>query len=119
LGRELTHALESALEIVIHHWLKWRFQPHLRSRSWVLSIAEHRRRVERRLADSPSLRPHLQELFVEAYRTARITAAQETGLEQSTFPPDPPFDVDFALHEPIDWEPSTPQRRSSTRKTKA
>lgn len=119
LGRELTHALESALEIVIHHWLKWTYQPQLRSRRWVLSIREHRRRVERRLADSPSLRARLPELYREAYKTARITATQETGLDEAVFPDQPPFDVDFALHEPIEWTAPGPQRRSRTRKTNA
>ena len=119
LGNEVEHAVESALEVLIHHWLKWLFQPAKRSRSWVLSIEEHRRRVERRLRKNPGLRPQLSELFSEAYKTARLTAALETKKPKEAFPDQPAFTYEFAMNEPIEWEGPEPQRRSRVRKTKA
>ena len=49
VGKEEYHRLESALRVVMLHLLKWDHQPDRRSRSWTLSILEHRRWVHRRL----------------------------------------------------------------------
>ena len=118
LGSEVELGLTSALEQVIHHWLKWLYQERRRSRSWVLSIQEHRRRVQKRLVLSPSLRPILPDIFLEAYQTARLTAARETDSPLESFPETPPFDLEFVMEAPIAWEAPAPQRRSRTRKTK-
>ena len=47
VGSEEYHRLESALRVVMLHLLKWDHQPDRRSRSWTLSILEHRKRVLR------------------------------------------------------------------------
>src|SRR5690242_600857 len=47
LGKEQLHRLDSAYVVLLHHLLKWRFQPRRRSRSWQLTIAEQRRRVRK------------------------------------------------------------------------
>jgi hypothetical protein len=44
MGRSERRQLESRLEILIMHLLKWQFQPNLRSRSWQLTIKEQRLR---------------------------------------------------------------------------
>ena len=44
VGEEEYHRLESALRVLMLHLLKWDHQPERRSRSWTLSILEHRRR---------------------------------------------------------------------------
>ena len=41
--------LQAALLVVLQHLLKWDYQAKRRSRSWVLSVREHRRHVERSL----------------------------------------------------------------------
>jgi hypothetical protein len=38
MGRSEKRELESRLEVLIMHLLKWQFQPNLRSRSWKLTI---------------------------------------------------------------------------------
>jgi hypothetical protein len=53
VGMEEYHRLESALRVVMLHLLKWDHQPDRRSRSWTLSILEHRRQVHRQLRGSP------------------------------------------------------------------
>jgi len=42
LGREQFNKLESALRVLLIHFLKWDHQPSKRSRSWMLSIKEQR-----------------------------------------------------------------------------
>ena len=45
VGLSEYHRLQSAIEVVLLHMLKWDVQPERRSRSWSLSIAEQRVRV--------------------------------------------------------------------------
>ena len=57
MGRSEKRELESRLEVLIMHLLKWQFQPNLRSRSWQLTIKEQRIRLEKLLKENPSLNP--------------------------------------------------------------
>jgi hypothetical protein len=50
------HVVTNNLVVVINHLLKHQFQPRRRSRSWLASIAEHRRRLRKEFQHSPSLR---------------------------------------------------------------
>jgi hypothetical protein len=86
LGREQFNKLESALRVLLMHFLKWDHQPAMRSRSWVLSIEAQRLEVADILADNPGLQPRIGEALARAYRRARVEAAKETGLETSEFP---------------------------------
>ena len=47
LGKEQYEKLESAIRVILLHLLKWDHQADRRSRSWVGSIIEQRRRVTR------------------------------------------------------------------------
>ncbi len=86
LGREQFHKLERALRVLMMHMLKWDHQPERRTRSWTLSIAAQRIRLERVLKENPDLKSRLGEAIDEGYRLARIEAAQETDLPLKTFP---------------------------------
>jgi Domain of unknown function DUF29 len=72
--------LESRLEVLIMHLLKWQFQPNLRSRSWQLTIKEQRLRVEKLLKENPSLSSFLAESLDKTYQLSTISAERETGL---------------------------------------
>jgi Domain of unknown function DUF29 len=50
--------------------------------------------VEDILADSPSLKNKLGDTIREAYRRARIEAADETGLALDAFPENCPWQLD-------------------------
>src|SRR5271155_3459714 len=54
LGRSDKREIESRLENLLVHLVKWRYQPEWRSPSWEASIDEARRRIERVIKDSPS-----------------------------------------------------------------
>ncbi len=86
--------LESRLEVLFLHLLKWAFQPSHRGRSWQLTIAEQRRKVARRLSKSPSLKRELDEMTTDAYGDAILSAARETGMDEKAFPKSCPWTFD-------------------------
>jgi len=91
MGRSEKRQLESRLEILIMHLLKWQFQPNLRSRSWQLTIKEQRLRLEKLLQKNPSLQPQLTEVIEDIYPLATLSAERETGL--SSFPETCPYSL--------------------------
>jgi hypothetical protein len=96
IGRSERHALESNLIVVLVHLLKYRYQP---TRSWLLTLREHRRRLRRSLQDSPSLRRFAEDNFLDCYQEAREQAALESGLEVTDFPGEPPYTLAQALDQ--------------------
>lgn len=97
MGRTEKRALESRLEVLIMHLLKWQYQPSLRSRSWQLTVREQRLRVHTLLEDNPSLQPHLSQRMDKIYRLAVIAAERETGL--TLFPETCPYRIEEILSE--------------------
>jgi hypothetical protein len=59
MARSEEHGLESFLEVLLVHLLKWAYQPERRSGSWEASIENARDRIAARLQRSPSLKPKL------------------------------------------------------------
>ena len=103
VGEEQYHRLESALRVLMHHLLKWDYQPAARSRSWAITIREHRRRADRQLRKNPGLKARLDEALIEAYEDARDEAAKETGLPTRTFPVAIPFTFSDVMERPVVW----------------
>ena len=98
MGRSERQAVKSNLIVVLIHLLKYKYQPSKRSGSWKSSIREHRRRLGESLADSPSLKPYLREVFQKCYGEACLQAVDETGLPLETFPAESPFTPNDALN---------------------
>ncbi|MEQ8999334.1 MAG: DUF29 domain-containing protein [Coleofasciculus sp. B1-GNL1-01] len=88
-GRAEKRQLESRLEVLVMHLLKWQFQPNLRSRSWQLTIKEQRLRLEKLLQENPSLKSSLDNALEKTYPLATLSAEKETGL--SLFPDTCPY----------------------------
>jgi len=105
MGKSERRALESILEVILMHLLKYGYQPERRSRSWLLTLFEHRKRMERLFKDSPSLRRYFEGVFGECYQNARQMATIETGLELEVFPVESPFDAEEVLA--VDFLPSS------------
>ena len=97
MGRSEKRELENRLEVLAMHLLKWQFQPVLRSRSWLATIKEQRRRLERHLEENPSLRPGLAVTLQEVYVYAVLAAERETGLSEESFPAISPYTVNQLL----------------------
>src|SRR5258708_26158079 len=71
MGRSDKRELDSRLEGLLMHLLKWQIQPNFRSPSWQRTIREQRRRIEKLFRESPSLRPQFPHLMPDAYVDAR------------------------------------------------
>jgi Domain of unknown function DUF29 len=97
LGAGEKKAVQSNLVVVLKHLLKYRFQPGPRSRSWLSSIAEHRRRLRNDLRTSPSLRPYARDVFEQCYEDGRRQALIETGLAPDAIPPLAPWSLEQTL----------------------
>jgi hypothetical protein len=88
LGRSQKRELESRLEVLMMHLLKWCYQPERRedSHSWYDTILEQRSQLARLLRDNPSLRPQVSNLLTEGYADAHRRALGETRLLAAVFP---------------------------------
>ena len=95
MGRAEKRELESRLEILLMHLLKWQFQPSKRSRSWQLTIKEQRLRLQKHLKQNPSLKAAIADVFDDAYQLAVVSAEKETGLD--IFPEICPYNADQVL----------------------
>jgi len=114
MARSEQHAVQSFLEVLLIHLLKWRFEPSHRSRSWRVSIQNARSNIRNSLADSPSLRPKIPSLVSRAYDNARRSAGAEMELDEREWeeksPPSRPWDfeqlmADFWPEPASDVEP--------------
>lgn len=98
MGKSEESDLESRLEILFMHLLKWVYEPELRGKSWVSTIKEQRRKIPRRLKKNPELKSKPEEITAEAYEDARQSASDETGLPEQTFPKLCPWGLEEALN---------------------
>lgn len=99
LSKRERDKLLSSLRLLLHHLLKWDYQPQLRSRSWRNTIQRERTSTGLYLEDSPSLRRYLSEEWLgKAYRIARLDASSETGLD---FPVDCPYGMADVLERSV------------------
>lgn len=102
MGRSERRALESYIEVLLMHLLKWVYQPSFRGRSWRLTIIEQRKRLQKHLRDNPGLKKTLEASIVDAYDFSRTGAERETGLPPSTFPEQCPWTYQ-AFSDPDFW----------------
>ncbi len=98
MGISQKKSVKSNLIVLLWHLLKYKYQPEKRSNSWLLTIDEHRDRLDDDFSHSPVLKRYFEEIFDEAYRKARKKASIETGLSLETFPLDCPFSTEEILN---------------------
>lgn len=94
IGRSERRELESRLEKLLSHLLKWQYQPSRRVKSWLLTIKEQRRKFVDCLNENPSLRNKKEERLIIVYQYARLSAEKETNLSESVFPDQCPWTFD-------------------------
>ncbi|MCJ2014844.1 DUF29 domain-containing protein [Methylobacterium sp. J-076] len=104
VGLSEYYRLQSAIEIVLLHMLKWDHQPERRTRSWALSIAEHRERARIQQRKSPGLKSSLSEVRKDAYRLARLGAARQMRRPVKSLPDECPYTWDDILTRPFDFD---------------
>jgi hypothetical protein len=104
VGKSEFSKLQSALEIVLTHMLKWDNQPERRSRSWASSIAAQRSEYSDVLADNSGLKSRRSEALLRAYRKARLGASSETNHPVESLSAECPYSWDDVLVRPFIYE---------------
>jgi len=110
LGKSEKNALESNLMILLAHLLKLTVQadaPETMKKSWYSSVDEHRKRINKQLSKTPSLKSYFPKILEEAYRDGRDLAIKEgkrasSGIpipHESEYPQVCPFDNEQILDE--------------------
>ena len=61
MGKSEKRELESRLEVLLTHLLKWHYQPNFQGKSWELTIRGQRAKSIRHLKENPSLKGQLAE----------------------------------------------------------
>jgi hypothetical protein len=85
VGNALRFTIESHLERLLLHLLKWRHDPAQDPRRlWRLTVRHARREIAKRAGGS--LQDYPAQYLATAYRHAREDAADETDLPLTTFP---------------------------------
>lgn len=100
IGRSDKREVYNRLTVLLAHLLKYQFQTDKRTRSWLSTIREQRRRLRLVFQDSPSLaKNYAPEVFGNIYKDARQAASDETGLNIETFPGTSPYTLEQTLDE--------------------
>lgn len=99
MGKSEARRIESYLKRLLHHLLKWQYQPDQQSNSWKASIRESRKEIWKTIKQNPSLQPYPAEILIESYEIAKIRAMGETGLSEEIFPETCPYPIDQVLDE--------------------
>jgi len=86
MSKSEKRALQSFLETLLMHLLKWQYQPAYQGRSWKFTIIEQRQRIVGHLKENPGLKSKLPAVIESAYRYAVSGAVRETGLAPEVFP---------------------------------
>lgn len=91
LGKQERQELRNHLGVLLGHLLKWEFQPSSRSKSWLATIREQRRRSLEILEDNPSLKPYLPDAIQKAYLDGIDLVVRETSLDDRDLPSTCPY----------------------------
>jgi hypothetical protein len=87
MGKSEKRALESYIENLLMHLLKWKYQPYyIGRRSWELTIIEQRKRLKWHIKENPGLKSKLAEAIERSYELAKSGAEKETGIPLSCYP---------------------------------
>lgn len=86
----------SRLAVLLHHVLKWMYQPEKRSRSWRITVVTQRQELLRDVGQGV-LRAHAEAVLSDCYHDAVERAALETDLPITTFPSECPYTLEQLL----------------------
>ncbi len=83
VGKSERRELRSRMAVLLAHLVKWQYQPERRGNSWRTTIKVQRRGVARALADTPSLKPDLQDAgwWEQVWDDAIANVLREVELE--------------------------------------
>ena len=99
LANSKERALESHITNLLMHMLKVQYQPEMRTRSWDLTIKNSKLKAIRLLKKNPGMKNELHQIKNDAYESARLEAAKETGLDEEVFPEECPWTIEEVLKQ--------------------
>ncbi|MBW4554846.1 MAG: DUF29 domain-containing protein [Trichormus sp. ATA11-4-KO1] len=102
MGRSEKKELKNRLIVLIEHLLKlqfWIVEKDDNARGWRKTVVEQRRQILYILADSPSLKSILNNIFIDCYTDARKDTIRKYQLSSELFPQQPPFSLEQVLNE--------------------
>ncbi|MBE9224598.1 DUF29 domain-containing protein [Phormidium sp. LEGE 05292] len=91
LGKQEKQEIVNRLSVLLGHLLKWEYQPDKRTKSWIRTIREQRKKIKKLIKENPSLKPFLDEAIEEAYSDGVDLAVDETDMEIQVFPSQIPY----------------------------
>jgi hypothetical protein len=97
MGKRDLKELNSRIQVLVAHLLKWQLQTDKRSRSCNATIVTQRIEIEDELMQSPSLRSKIRGGLPDNYAKAVRRAIAETELRRDAFPAECPFTVEQIL----------------------
>jgi hypothetical protein len=97
LGQQQRQELENRFGVLLGHLLKWQFQPSQQSKSWIATIREQRRKIQRLIQQNPSLKPYLPEAIAEGYESGLALVIRETPLDYKDLPNTCPYTAEQTL----------------------
>lgn len=86
LGKQQKQELRNRFGVLIGHLLKWEYQPHLRGKSWKVTIDLQREEIVDLVDENPSLKPYLEEAIARSYKQAIALVVKETPLDKDNLP---------------------------------
>jgi hypothetical protein len=110
MGRSEKRAIKILLIKLLVHLLKlmcWDEERERNQGHWKGEIRNFRRQIKDELADSPSLRPYILEIFDQSYQEARKETSDRTQLPLDKFPVIPIGSLEQMLDE--NWFPEYEQ----------
>jgi hypothetical protein len=108
VGRSQFSALDSALELILFHMMKWDYQTERQGRSWRDTINEQRRQVIKLLQQNPSLKSRLTEAVESAYGGVPDKVDRVTGVPAHRLPATCPYSWDEIMNRPHNIDPDRP-----------
>ncbi|MFN5954592.1 MAG: DUF29 domain-containing protein [Dolichospermum sp.] len=101
MGRSEKKELKTRLVVLIEHLLKlqyWIEEKDDNARGWRNTVVEQRRQITYTLADSPSLKAILNDVFLPCYQDAKNDTINKYQLPSNLFPEEPPFSLAQVLN---------------------
>ncbi|WP_413174333.1 DUF29 domain-containing protein [Anabaena azotica] len=101
IGRREKKELKTRLVVLIEHLLKlqyWTEEKEYNARGWRNTVVKQRRQIAYTLADSPSLKAILNDVFLDCYQDARKDTINKYQLSSNLFPEEPPFSLTEVLN---------------------
>ena len=106
LSRREKKKLKNLLIKLFEHLLKlkyWESEREYNQGHWQGEIRNFRQQINDELDDSPSLKPYLQDIFVECYQKGKSIASDRSQLPLNAFPASPIGNIEQILDE--NWLP--------------